>query len=198
MASKSTYRGESKRTMKYIFLIFAGASFGLLAAAGVFTVLTAVGLVPRFAGKTHTARKILLFEEMVIIGTIVGCFVSIFPEYCQVGAGLERLETLVELPGPLIERLVQVLEQRAVRETAVVNGLQQTIGVLLQGSFGLFAGMFIGCLALAIAEMLDSIPIFARRIGFRHGIGLAVFSVAIGKLVGSLWYFWIELHRVVQ
>lgn len=184
--------------MKYIFLIFAGASFGLLAAAGVFTVLTAVGLVPRFAGKTHTARKILLFEEMVIIGTIVGCFVSIFPEYCQVGAGLERLGSLVELPGPLIERLVQVLEQRSARETTTVNGLQQTIGVLLQGSFGLFAGMFIGCLALAIAEMLDSIPIFARRIGFRHGIGLAVFSVAIGKLVGSLWYFWIELHQVVQ
>ena len=134
----------------------------MLSAAGVFTVLTAVGLVPRFAGKTHTARKILLFEEMVIFGTILGCFVSIFPEYCQ------------------------------------VSEPWRAIGGLLQGSFGLFAGMFIGCLALAIAEMLDSIPIFARRIGFRHGIGLAVFSVAIGKLVGSFFYFWTELHRVVQ
>ena len=170
--------------MKYFFLIFAGASFGLLAAAGVFTVLTAVGLVPRFAGKTHTARKILLFEEMVIFGTILGCFVSIFPEYCQVGALLEGLGVLGETAG-------------AKRE-ATVNGLRQSVAVVLQGSFGLFAGMFIGCLALAIAEMLDSIPIFARRIGFRHGIGLAVFSVAIGKLVGSFFYFWTELHRVVQ
>lgn len=184
--------------MKYIFLIFAGASFGLLAAAGVFTVLTAVGLVPRFAGKTHTARKILLFEEMVIIGTIAGCFVSIFPEYCQVGMMIERLRILAEGQGPLETQLMQMLEQTTVHETVAVNWFQQTVGVLLQGSFGLFAGMFIGCLALAIAEMLDSIPIFARRIAFRHGIGLAVFSVAIGKVVGSLWYFWIELHRVVQ
>ncbi|MBE5893394.1 MAG: hypothetical protein E7286_08425 [Lachnospiraceae bacterium] len=170
--------------MKYFFLIFGGVSFGLLSAAGVFTVLTAVGLVPRFAGKTHTARKILLFEEMVIIGTILGCFVSIFPEYCQVGGLLERAGTLIG--------------QTDVQWAAAVSGLQQTIGVLLQGGFGLFAGMFIGCLALAIAEMLDSVPIFARRIGFRHGIGLAIFSVAIGKLVGSLWYFWVELHQVME
>ena len=188
MYSRSIGRGENERTMKYFFLIFAGASFGLLAAAGVFTVLTAVGLVPRFAGKTHTARKILLFEEMVILGTIVGCFVSIFPEYCQVGALLERLGLL----------LGWGLEKSIVQEAAAVSGLWRTIGGLLQGSFGLFAGMFVGCLALAIAEMLDSIPIFARRIGFRHGIGLAVFSVAIGKLVGSFWYFWTELHRVMQ
>ena len=28
--------------------------------------------------------------------------------------------------------------------------------------FGFFAGIFVGCLALAIAEMLNSIPIFSR------------------------------------
>ena len=61
--------------------------------------------------------------------------------------------------------------------------------------FGLFAGMFIGCLALAIAEMLDSIPIFTRRISFRHGIGLAILTMAAGKLCGSLFYFWSEFHR---
>ena len=55
--------------------------------------------------------------------------------------------------------------------------------------FGFFAGMFVGCLALAIAEMLNSIPIFARRIGFRHGLGVAIAAAACGKLVGSLIYF---------
>ena len=52
-----------------------------------------------------------------------------------------------------------------------------------------FAGIFVGCLALAIAEMLNTIPVFARRIGFRHGLGIAILAVAIGKLVGSLLYF---------
>ena len=37
--------------LRFGFLAVMGASYGLLAAAGVFTVLVAVGLVPRFAGK---------------------------------------------------------------------------------------------------------------------------------------------------
>jgi stage V sporulation protein AB len=77
-------------------------------------------------------------------------------------------------------------------------GLWQGVGVFLQLMYGLFGGMFIGCLALSIAEMLDSIPIFARRISFRHGIGLVVLSVALGKLGGSLYYFWVELHLVME
>ena len=43
---------------------------------------------------------------------------------------------------------------------------------------------------LAIAEMLDSIPIFARRMKFRHGVGIVILCMAIGKTVGSLIYFW--------
>lgn len=159
--------------MKLVFLAIIGASYGILAAAGVFTVLVAVGLVPRFAGKTHTANKVLLYEEMVILGTIVGSFLSVFPEYCQFAAfWQQRL--------PEYRRLWEVLGNSA------------------QVIFGVFSGMFIGCLALAIAEMLDSIPIFTRRISFRHGIGLAILSVAFGKVCGSLLYFWTELHQVVK
>ncbi|MCM1026001.1 MAG: stage V sporulation protein AB [Roseburia sp.] len=156
--------------MRTLFLIIFGMSYGLLAAAGVFTVLVAVGLIPRFAGKTHTAGRAVLYEEMVIFGTLTGSFLSIFTRYCQFGAWWQE-----RFPGG--------------------EELLQGIGGFCQGIFGLFAGMFIGCLALAIAEMLDSIPIFARRISFRHGIGLAVLSMAAGKLCGSLFYFWAELHR---
>lgn len=158
---------------KTLFLIILGSSYGLLAAAGVFTVLAAVGLVPRFAGRTHTAKKVLLYEEMVIFGTLFGSFISVFPEYCLPGAGLAacfpQSPSLLSLAG---------------------NGFQ-----LL---FGLFSGTFIGCLALAIAEMLDSIPILTRRISFRHGIGLAVLGMAAGKLCGSLLYFFTEFHRTVS
>lgn len=159
--------------MKLFFLFLLGGSFGLLSAAGVFTVLTAVGLVPRFAGKTHTAKKVFLYEEMVIFGTLIGCFVSVFSEYSQVAA---------------------MLQTYFPKQIMLWNGL----GIVIQIIFGLFSGMFIGCLALAIAEMLDSIPIFARRISFRHGIGLVILGVAIGKLCGSVFYFVKELHRVME
>ena len=147
--------------IRQLLLIVTGTSYGLLSAAGVFTVLVAVGLIPRFAGKTHTARYVLLYEEMVIFGTLAGCFVTIFPEYSQWGNYLRE-----HFPEQM--RLWTA------------------------------AGMFIGCLALAIAEMLDSIPIFARRISFRHGLGGAILGMAAGKICGSLFYFATELHRTVQ
>ena len=150
---------------KEMFLSLVGASYGLLAAAGVFTVLVAVGLVPRFAGKTHTASKVFLYEEMVVFGTVAGSWFSIFERYSQIGAFLQT-----KFPG--------------------MQNLWKVTGNMAQAVFGVFSGMFVGCLALAIAEMLDGIPILARRISFRHGIGLAVISMAAGKLCGSLLYFW--------
>ena len=156
--------------LKYLLLSFTGASFGALSSSGVFTVLVAIGLVPRFAGKTHTSRYVLLYEEMVVVGTIVGCVISIFPEYLQLGRYLR--ETLPQW-------------------TLIWDILGNV--VMLAG--GVFCGMFVGCLALAIAEMLDSIPIFARRVSLRHGTGIVILSIAIGKLVGAIIYFWLELHQ---
>lgn len=161
------------QTCMWCLLALAGFSFGLLAAAGVFTVLSAVGLVPRFAGKTHSAKEIWLYEDMVMVGTIVGCICSVFHRYLQVGSWLEE-----KFPG--------------------LDWLWEALGQGFLGVSGLFYGMFVGCLALAIAEMLDSIPIFTRRISFRHGLGCAVLAMAVGKFCGALFYFWQELHRVVN
>jgi len=164
---------QAEGCMKVCFLIIVGICYGMLAAAGVFTIFVAVGLVPRFAGRTHTASKVLLYEEMVIFGTLVGGVLSIFPEYMQ---------------------WAFFLQQHFPQKILWIEGT----GIFLQIVFGIFSGMFIGCLALAIAEMLDSIPIFARRVGLRRGIGLAILSMAVGKLCGSLFYFWRQLYQVVE
>ena len=156
---------------RIVLLSVAGLCYGLLAAAGVFTVFVAVGLVPRFAGRTKTADHILLYEEMVIFGTMFGCVLSIFEKYCQFSAYLET-----------------VLPKMAV----------WLLGMAGQLLFGMFGGIFIGCLALAIAEMLDSIPIFTRRISFKIGLTAAVFGMAFGKLAGSLYYFINQLYRTAE
>jgi stage V sporulation protein AB len=150
-----------------------GFSFGLLAAAGVFTVLVAVGLVPRFAGKTHTANKAFLYEDMVIGGTIIGSFMSVFERYSLIG-NFTR------------ERFPQLM------------AFWEAVGQVMLAVFGGLSGMFIGCLALAIAEMLDSIPIFARRFSFRHGVGVAILAMAAGKLTGSLFYFVNHMYRIIE
>ncbi len=153
--------------LKQGFLAVLGSSFGMFTAGGVFTVLIAVGLIPRFAGKMHVARKVFALEEAVVLGTICGGFASVFSEYADIGS--------MVLAGQIFGT-----------NTVVV---WKWVGNLFLSLFGFFAGIFVGCLALAIAEMLNSIPIFSRRIGFRHGLGIAIIATAIGKLIGSLVYF---------
>ena len=150
--------------LRRLFLIFLGGTYGFLSAAGVITVLLAIGLVPRFAGRTHTANKVYLYEEMVIWGTITGCFVSVFEDRCGLVAWLQG-------------------------SFPVYAGLLRSVGTVMLVMVGIFCGMFTGCLSLAIAEMLDSIPIFTRRISFHRGLQYVIFSMALGKLVGALFYF---------
>lgn len=140
--------------LKYGLLIISGASFGLMAAAGVFTVLIAVGLVPRFAGRTDTANHILFYEDCVVFGTITGMLFSVF----------EKMHPYSKL-------------------------ILMHISIPAEIIIGFFTGCFVGCLALSIAEMLDSIPIFARRIRLRWGIGIAILAAAFGKMSGALLYF---------
>ena len=153
---------------RQLLLAVIGVSSGLIVSAGVFTVLISVGLIPRFAGKMHVARKIFVLEEMVVCGTLIGGFFSVFGDWGMIG----RFVREHELFG-----------------SSATEGIWNLIGTVFLIAFGIFAGIFVGCLALAIAEMLNTIPIFARRIGFRHGLGIAILAVALGKLLGSLIYF---------
>lgn len=154
--------------LKQFFLGVMGLSFGIFAAGGVFTVLVSVGLIPRFAGKMHVGRKVLLFEESVIAGTLIGSFLSVYDRYGRIGDFIIKKHIFGE---------------------SYTETIWHILGTVLLIMFGLLAGIFVGCLALAIAEMLNSIPIFARRIGFRHGIGIAILAMALGKVSGSLVYF---------
>lgn len=153
--------------LKWILLAVWGFSFGLLSSAGVFTVLASVGLIPRFAGKMHVAKKVFTLEEAVVLGTIAGGCLSVFPDYGKIGSYVLAYEFFGV-------------------ETVLI---WKWAGRSLLAAGGFFAGIFVGCLAFAIAEMLDSIPIFSRRIGFRHGLGVAITAAAFGKLIGSLLYF---------
>ena len=162
--------------LNYLFLCIIGLSAGLIVSGGVFTVLISVGLIPRFAGKMHVARKIFVLEEMVVLGTLTGNFFSVFSDWSMVGSFVRSHQ----------------LFGRA------TDGIWNLLATLLLILTGIFSGIFVGCLALAIAEMLDSIPIFARRIGFRHGLGIAILAVALGKFLGSLIYFTQEVYLCVK
>ena len=52
--------------------------------------------------------------------------------------------------------------------------------------FGFFAGVNIGCLSIALAELLNVVPIFSRRIKLNRGLTAFVLTFAFGKLAGSV------------
>lgn len=153
-------------SIKYLLTVFAYFGFGLLSSGGVFTVFVTVGLVPRFADKTHTATKIVLYENCIVAGAVLGCIFSVYGDFFTEKFGKAALSTIPDW------------------------GLW---GNLILAVFGIFAGMFVGCFAIAIAEMLNTIPIFTRRISLGKGVGIVMLCLALGKTVGSLIYFYFRL-----
>ena len=50
-------------------------------------------------------------------------------------------------------------------------------------------GVFYGCLAMSLAEMLNVIPILIRRGNLKSGLKFFILSIAFGKLIGSILYY---------
>lgn len=126
-----------------ILLFVIGISSGMIVAAGVFSFITMIGIIPRFAARTNTAKHILIYEDMVIYSGIIANTISIFHIEVPVG----------------------------------------TIGLII---FGTFTGVFVGCLAIALAEVLQVIPIFFMRAKLKKGMSIIVISIALGKACGAL------------
>ena len=105
---------------QYILIPIIGLSSGLLVSGGVFTVLVSIGLIPRFAGKTHTGNHILIYEECVVFGTLAGGIFSIFNEQIQIG---KWFLVLLDKNWVIISQSLLVI-------------------------IGMFAGIFVGCLPL--------------------------------------------------
>lgn len=131
--------------IRQIFLGLLGLSSGLGVAGGMFALLIALGVVARFAGKTHTAEYIWFYEDAAIIGGIFGNLFSIY-----------------EFPIP--------------------------VGMVGVVSFGLFSGIFVGAWAMALTEIVNTVPIFSRRIRLKTGLTWIIFSMAFGRMIGAFLY----------
>ena len=55
--------------------------------------------------------------------------------------------------------------------------------------FGIFSGVFVGCWAMALAEVLNVFPIFIRRIKLLRHISWVIISMAVGRGIGAVVYF---------
>ena len=63
-------------------------------------------------------------------------------------------------------------------------------GRMMLTIFGICSGIFVGCISVALAEILDTFPIFFRRLrlDIRYE-RMMLFAMALGKTAGALFYF---------
>ena len=62
-------------------------------------------------------------------------------------------------------------------------------GNILAAVFGILGGIFVGCWAMALAEMLNVFPIFIRRMKIIKSVPYLILGIAVGKTVGALLFF---------
>ena len=129
-----------------IILAVLGLSAGFAVAAGLFSFIIGLGVISDFADRTHTGEHILLYEDSVALGGMLG---NIFWVYH------------LTIPG----------------------------GGWFLPVFGIFAGIFVGCWSMALAEILDVFPIFIRRVKLLRGIQYLILGIALGKGIGAFVFF---------
>ena len=129
-----------------ILSVIIGLSAGMLVAAGLFSFITGLGVISDFADRTHTGEHVMLYEDAIVVGGILGNLLFVFK---------------IHVPG---------------------------VGWILP-IFGLLAGIFTGCWAMALAEMLEVFPIFVRRMKLVQCIPWVILGTALGKTAGALLFF---------
>lgn len=74
-----------------------------------------------------------------------------------------------------------------------VFGLGIPIGTVGLAAFGLIGGIYAGCLAVALAEIIKTIPVFIMRTGTTKGFGFIILMMALGKGIGGIiYFFWLN------
>lgn len=133
------------------------------------------------------SEVILVFVE-VIIGLAGGL---------AVGGGFVAFLVVLDI----IPRLVQLTRSYNsihLYEGAVVTGvmawstmdffnLQLKLSPIVVGYVGLIAGCFIGMLAAALTEVMNVLPIMAKRLGMDGYMMWMLIAMILGKVIGSLF-----------
>lgn len=64
--------------MEQFFMALIGFSSGFIVAGGVVALMIGLGIITRFVGISHTAKRIRYYEDAILLGTITGTILTVF------------------------------------------------------------------------------------------------------------------------
>lgn len=138
------------------------------------------------------------------INIIVVLFIG-FAGGLAVGSGFVAFLTVLGII-PRLTQLTKTMKMIHWYEWAVVLGALAGALVSLQDivlflskylliPMGLATGVFFGLLAAALTEVLNVLPILAKRVGVDGKITILLMAIVLGKIFGSLFH-WIYFVRL--
>ena len=114
-----------------------------------------------------------------------------------ISAGYVAFITMLGIFDKLIEqsksgKYIYLIESLIIAGVSVGNAvyvfcLQVPLGPFAFAFYNLFGGIFVGCLAGALAETLNVMPILSRRLNVRQFLPYVVAAAALGKGLGCAW-----------
>ena len=132
------------------------------------------------------------FISLVLIGLGTGIIISgdVFAFISIIGV-VPRLAQKTKT-----EKYIKIYEEAIIwggifGTTTMLINYYIPIGTIAVIVFSLCIGIFYGGLAVSLAEVLDVIPILSRRGRIKEGMMYFMFSIALGKLIGSILYYFV-------
>lgn len=129
--------------VRQVILGMMGLSAGITTAAGVYALITVVGMIPRLAGKSRTGKYIHFYELAVIFGGICGCVIQLYQIPIWGGRILLGILGIFYgiFIGSLIMSLTEILDVFPImtRRIRLIKGLPYIVLALAMGkSIGAF------------------------------------------------------------
>ena len=129
--------------VRQVILGVMGLSAGITTAAGVYALITVVGMIPRLAGKSRTGKYIHFYELAVIFGGICGCVIQLYQIPILGGRILLGILGIFYgiFIGSLIMSLTEILDVFPImtRRIRLIKGLPYIVLALAMGkSIGAF------------------------------------------------------------
>ena len=129
--------------LENIIFLLTGLGGGILVAGGLFAFLVLIGVLTRLAAGTKTAKFVMFYEDISLLGATIGNIAYLY----DVGLPIGKFAFLL---------------------------------------YGLGAGIFTGCLAAALAEVVKMMPVLSERVNLKRGMTVIMVIFAFGKMVGAL------------
>ena len=145
--------------LREIFLSVIAFLAGAGVSAGVFAFVLVIGVVPRIL-RCSRIENIILIENVMICGVVAGNISSVLDTAYNLG--------FANMPKVPVSNIC---------------------GNIIIAIYGLCVGIFVGCIAVALAEILHTFPTIYKRMKLRAGLGYYSDFYGYWKGTGSTLLF---------